>query len=153
MSKIELIMQRDRGALKPADPYSEESMASIPAGTDLLVSVTSPRQLKFTKMVHATLHHVCKNHPDFRTVEDLKMELKIRARMVTPFAGVNPRTGQPMIYWVPESTSFHAMDEVRFRQVWEMWKAIICSDIIPGIGDEALEAEALASLSRSNSSS
>jgi hypothetical protein len=151
MSKIELIMQRDRGALKPSEPHSEELMASIPAATDLLVSVTSPRQLKFTKMVHATLNAVCKNHPDFRTVEDLKMELKIRSRMMSPFAGVNPRTGQPMIYWVPESTSFHAMDEIRFRQVWEQWKAIICSDIIPGIGNDELEAEALASLSRSSS--
>lgn len=144
-------MQRDRGALKPADPYSDELLAGIPHGTDLVVTVESPRQVKFSKMVHATLAAVARNHPDFRTVEDLKRELKIRSRMMSPIAGVDRRTGKPMIYWELQSVSFHSMDELEFRRVWGLWKDIIAREIIPGIDNDALEAEALASLSRSSS--
>lgn len=136
MSGMQLILRRKGLGWFPADPVSEDRTVGVPAGSDTLFTASMPRNLKQLKAVHILLKKVADNHPQFTTVEALKRELKVRCKMFDPFVGANGK-----LYFALRSIAVEAMDQIEFTAVWEQWKRVIVTEILPGISDEALVAE------------
>lgn len=134
------VTKSGRGFL-PADEHSADVFSRIPPNTTIVISGKVPRNAKQLAAIHILLRRVADNHPNFVSVEALKRELKIRSRMFDPIVGAN---GQ--LYYVMRSIAFEDMDQAEFAAVWQQWRYIIATDILPGLSDADLAREILEAL-------
>ena len=148
---VEVVMHRRGLALYPVDPASEELSMKVTSERPVMANVYQPRNAKFSAMVHAVLWKVVQNSDDFDTVDELKKYLKVRSKMFSMYAGVNPYTGKPQTFMQLDSVALHAMDEIEFKGVWDKWLAIILTEVLPGIDPDVLLVHAARELSPARS--
>lgn len=152
----EIVMVREKGHLVPRDPYSHDVVMALQPGKDVFVDVRQARNPKQHKLLFALLHKVAATDPKGRSVDELLRDLKIAAGMATPVVKVhtNPRTGAAIVdpatgapkvttYLVLESLAFQSMDQARFREVFDRFVGLLCTDVLPGTGRDRLLAEVL----------
>lgn len=82
------------------------------------------------------LHLIVQNHPDFLDTDDLKQQLKIKARMFSP--RIN-KSGA--VEYVLESTSTTDMDHIVFSARMKRMRYIIQNEILDGVTDDQVLAE------------
>jgi len=138
---MKMVLVRSGRGLLPADEHSEDILRGIPHEAQIIADVKVPRNARQLRFIHVLLRKVADNHPDFVSVEALKRELKIRARMFDPIVGAN---GQ--LFYTLRSIAFEEMDQAEFAQVWEQWRRIIVTEIVPGMSDAGLQREILEAL-------
>lgn len=130
-------MRREGNRLAPVDPISEEDLATVPLGKDVLVTVKSPRNLRQFRLAWALAKKVsdaCEFLPDSETAMDW---LKIKARHVKIIQ--DPRTQQVAI--IPKSIAFASLSQDAFKRVFDRMVYVVCAEIVPGLDEGKLRAE------------
>jgi hypothetical protein len=144
---IEIAMQRSGARLVPVDQFSTEDLLRIPPDRDVLVRVSSPRNMKLMRFMWALADKVADACDGLHDKDDAMDMLKIKARHVKYIA--DPRTGAMQI--VPKSlakTDGAALSRLANRMVY-----IVCSEIVPSLDESALRAEILAMIAGPDQSS
>ena len=154
---------------KPLLDHAIELADHKPLGTIILKRAQADAELKpgydhdwaeiTAKATPAECVKVAATDPKGRSVDELLRDLKIAAGMATPVVKVHthPRTGAPIVdpdtgapkvttYLVLESLAFQSMDQARFREVFDRFVGLLCTDVLPGTGRDRLLAEVLETL-------
>jgi hypothetical protein len=121
--------------LVPTDVMSDELLASVPDGKDVLVTVRRARNPKHHKLLWALLKKVVENTdkwPDERALLD---SLKLATGLFEARIAFN---GVP--FAVPASISFAAMDQTRFAEWFDKAVAVLARDVL-NVAPDALRAE------------
>lgn len=139
----ELIMRREGQALRARDPHSHELLMGITAGVDVMARVTQPRNPAQHRLVWALVKLIADNHPDYSNPAEVMRHLKMLAGLVNEFPGVNPRTGEAMIYYEVQSLSWATMDQIRFSQVFPSLMHAAVKHMLPGITSDTVHSEIL----------
>lgn len=130
----ELIMVRLNGIARPADELSEDRFWSIPNRSEFVARVRAPRNLKHLKWVHVLLAKIAKGTE--QSPEEIKRDLKRYSGQYREFIS---RHGE--VFYELESISPEAMDEVRWREVWEQWRRVIIERHLPAIADPTIREQ------------
>lgn len=138
---MKVVVRSDGRGLFPRDAHSADVISRMSKTTDAACDISQPRNLQQLRFIYATLKTIADNHPELHSVEAVKKELKVRSRMFDPFVS---RDGK--LYFALRSTSFEKMDQSEFALVWEQWRGIIVSELLPGITDDQLALEIMGSL-------
>lgn len=126
-------MRSDGRGLFPRDPHSADVIKGMSRSEDALCTVSQPRNLKQLRFIYAMFKLIAEHHNELHNVEAVKKELKIRSKMFDPFVGADGK-----LYFALRSISFDQMDQSEFSQVWDQWRHIIVSELLPGISDDDL---------------
>lgn len=130
-------MRRNGTRLVPVDQFSADDLVRVPQDRDVLVRVSSPRNMKLMRFMWALADKVADACEGLHDKDDAMDMLKIKARHVKYIT--DPRTGAVQI--VPKSlakTDGAALSRLANRMVY-----IVCSDIIPTLDEGTLRAEIL----------
>lgn len=133
----ELIMRRVGNRLAANCPMSEDDLAHVPTGKDLIVTVKAPRNPRQHRLAWALankLSDCCDFLPDAESAMDY---LKIKARHVKIVH--DPRTGNA--YIVPKSIAFASVDQTAFSRLFNRMVWVVCNEIVPGLDESALRNE------------
>lgn len=131
----ELFMRKVNGKLEVSNHISAEDFARLPAGKDLRVKVTVPRNPKLEQKMWVLARMVA-DACDWLHDKDDGMEwLKIRARYCKFMT--NPMTGHLII--VPKSLT--ELDGPAQSRLFERMVYVTCTEIIPGINEGDLRGE------------
>lgn len=143
-----LMMQWQGGALHPATPADERACERFRSGHWYKVNATNSRNPGHHRKAFALINLIFDSQERFATLEDLLVDLKIRAGWYTEHIRTPPdhnalkyiervadriggRVGgklakaarllreQAAIVYVPKSISFDAMDQTEFEQFYE----------------------------------
>ncbi len=120
-----------------ADEPTAEAMRKYKVGDTYRAEVVKPRNIAMHRRYWALVTLCYQNSEQFSSTEQLHEYLKIRAGHCSQI--VSKTTGE--IFLVPKSIAFSEMDEVEFLEFWKRITDVICSEIIPGLDNEALELE------------
>lgn len=113
MSDLDARVFVKRGnSLVPADIMSDELLAQIRDGREVMVTIRRARNPKHHRLLFAALRKVVDNTDRWPSEEVLLDELKLATGLAE--VRVNLLTGKP--YAVPASISFAAMDQTRFGE-------------------------------------
>ena len=121
--------------LAPSDFMSDEFLASIPQGKEVLVKIRRARNVKHHRKLFALLNKVKDNSDQWPSVDVLLDELKL----ATGLAEVRVNTLTKKAYAVPASISFASMAQDQFAAWYE--QAIVIAARAIGTTPEALESE------------
>ncbi len=136
-----LVMRRGE-FLIPCGPIDGERIRDLPAGKPLRIEVRQPKRSNpQIRLYWALLGVVCENLDQNIKPETLHEWLKMRLGMT---AEVRLRSGE--VQEVPRSVAFDKLEHAEFTAYFDRVKALLVSQIIPGVKSEVLEREALAML-------
>jgi hypothetical protein len=130
-------MHCDGRVLVPIDDFSEAALLKR-AGKDMMAKLHVPRSLKHNAWAHKLFSLVADNHPQYQTIDAVKLQLKLR---MGAFDAVITPSGKTV--YIPHSTDFHSMDEEAFREFMRHALRIICTELLPGIEQEDIAMEIL----------
>lgn len=132
MSKRPLFFRRTLRGLEPSDRGAEDAVSKISIGDVVRADIKRPRNTRQHRLYWALLGAVADNLPDDVTAEVLHDVVKLRTGHYTV---VRTRRGEVQI---PGSIAFGKMDQAEFDAFFERVLKLMDTDIIPGIGSEAL---------------
>lgn len=132
-----ILMFRRGTFLMPVSPADCAYVQDYPAGKQLRVRITQPRNVKANRLYWAMLQLVRDNLDNPPSIESLHAAVKMRLGYTVP---IKTRLG---IIEVPGSIAFDKMDEATFRDFLERFKDFIRAEVIPGLHSDAFEREAL----------
>lgn len=142
-------MRRQGARLIPIDEIGADDLVRVPANRDVLVKITSHRNMKLFRFLWALASKVADACDHLHDREDAMDELKIRVRHVKYIT--NPVTGEVRI--VPKSLT--KLDGPGLSRLADRMVYVICRDIVPGLSQETLRSEIMAMIegpANSNSS-
>lgn len=95
-----------------------------------------PRNLAFHRKFFAALKLVYEAQGRYATEDDLLDAVKI----ATGHAEVH-HVKKGLAVYRTKSISFAKMDEKAFRQFWDKFVLFVCTEVLPGVEDQELEAQ------------
>lgn len=122
--------------LVPADDDAALALQPIGQGEIVGVRFSKARNPRFHRKYRGlvrTVFQACGGQ--WRSVEDLHVELKIRTGMYREHV-----TAAGELVYVPDSTAFDKMDETRFNAFYDGVIKLICSEVVPGLDEVDLRA-------------
>lgn len=140
-------MRRQGAKLIPVDDIAADDLVRVPANRDVMVKITSSRNMKLMRFLWALASKVADACDHLHDREDAMDELKIRVRHVKYIT--NPATGEVRI--VPKSLT--KLDGPGLSRLADRMVFVICRDIVPGLNEETLRAEIMAMIDGTNSNS
>jgi hypothetical protein len=140
-------MRRQGARLVPVDEISADDLVRVPANRDVLVKITSHRNMKLFRLLWVLASKVAEACDHLHDREDAMDELKIRVRYVKYIT--NPITGEVRI--VPKSLS--KLDGPGLSRLADRMVYVICRDIVPGLSESTLRAEIMSTIEGPNSNS
>lgn len=138
MHKVTLV-KRLKG-LYPTDEYAEETLRSIGQGEIVAVTIVRPRNVQFHRKFFAMLQIILANQSYYKSMGDL---LDICKLSIGHYRTVMTQQG---LVKLPKSISFASMDDVEFADFYRKACDWICSEVIPGLRQQDLDAEVEAEL-------
>lgn len=144
---LEIAMRRQGARLIPVDDIAADDLVRVPANRDVMVKITSSRNMKLMRFLWALASKVADACDHLHDREDAMDELKIRVRHVKYIT--NPATGEVRI--VPKSLT--KLDGPGLSRLADRMVFVICRDIVPGLNEETLRAEIMAMIDGTNSNS
>ena len=129
-------MRRQGLRLLPVSKVDEDALEEIPEHKDLSVTITRHRSNKQHRFFWAILQKVCENHDVYQRGEQLLLFLKIRLGYVEEV-----RFHGDQVWWVAQSISFNAMDQIEFKKFFDAAMDVITTEIIPGLNSQELIEE------------
>ena len=133
-------MYRRGETLVPADRMAAEDLAKLPLGRPVAVEAKRARSVQHNRLFFALLRKVVENM-DGVTENALRSWLKVQLGYVEHMP-----LGFGRSYAAPSSMSFDAMPQDEFNAFFDKSVALICSEVIPGLGKPELLAEVEAML-------
>ena len=137
---VALLMHRRGETLVPADRMAAEDLAKLPLGRSIAVEAKRARSVQHNRLFFALLRKVVENM-DGVTENALRSWLKVQLGYVEHMP-----LGFGRSYAAPSSMSFDAMPQDEFNAFFDKSVALICSEVIPGLGKPELLAEVEAML-------
>jgi len=130
------------GAFRPPDMDDEgaEIMRNIPDGTEVRLSWTRPRNIRFHNKFFAMLGIILKNQEHYKSMDELKQVCKLRIGHVHI---VQTPRGEER--W-PKRMNFQSMDETEFSAFYDRAVDWVLSEVIPGLQRQHLDTEVEAEL-------
>ena len=125
-----------QGKLVPADVMSEELLAGIGEGREVLVSIRRARNVKHHRMLFALLRKVRDNSEQWDSDQALLDDLKLATGLFE--TRVNLVTKKA--YAVPGSISFASMSQDAFRAWFDQVLVVLATNVLGCTTDE-LRAE------------
>lgn len=135
----EIIMRKVKGKLEPMTEMAADDLVHVPADVDLFVTVRTRRNPNQHKLFWALCQKLSDNCDFLHDTEDAATYLKFKCRHVHVI--VNNKTGESIV--VPKSISYASMPQAQFDRFFKRAVYVICTEIIPGLSQEALQAEIL----------
>lgn len=134
-----------QGKLVPADVMSEELLAGIGEGREVLVSIRRARNVKHHRMLFALLRKVRDNSEQWDSDQALLDDLKLATGLFE--TRVNLVTKKA--YAVPGSISFASMSQDAFRVWFDQVLVVLATNVLGCTTDELrAEIEAIVEPSR-----
>ena len=131
-----VLRKKDDGFFESADEQSDEVLKKLKPNEMFFVKLWKPRNLPHHRKFFALINLVCKHKPEFST-DSLIQIVKIGTGH---FDVVD--LGNDLIYRIPKSISFAAMDNFEFDQFYKNAVLFICEKILP-MSSHVLEQEIL----------
>lgn len=135
-----ILMFRRGSQLHPVGALDTESVMRLPAGKPLRVKVTLARNIPQHRLYWAMLQLVCDNLDQPVQREALHEWIKLKLGYSVE---IKAKSGTVL---VPSSIAFDKMDQPTFQAFFREAVDLVATQIIPGVGKPALEAEARAML-------
>ncbi|MGI9249899.1 MAG: DUF1367 family protein [Pseudohongiellaceae bacterium] len=150
-------------------PESNEWLQKQKPGKQFKVQMKASRNPDHHRKAFAMFKLVMDNHPTYQTIDDVLVEMKVRAghynefiksgnskvakylrEMVGAFVPdeddqermikmIDQLEHQAKMVYIPKSISFDSMGQEEFEEIYEAWIPIACNMI--GVEDEELRAE------------
>ena len=136
---MEALWLKQGNGLFPADQATQALFDGCKNGGYVRTDMPrQPRNGDHHRLMMAMLQKVVEHtHPRFCDIEDLMDWLKLKSGMVKE---IDVKPGLVKIRF--KSISFSTMDQLKFKAVSEQWRAIICSELMPGTDPEDLLKDA-----------
>lgn len=134
----ELLMVKLEDGLHPTDSDGYSAIRQVPENSILKVNFSVPRNVRQLRLYHAMIKLVFEHQKEprqYATTEHLREGINIA---LGHFHHVkNPITG--MVYQVPNSVSFGAMDQISFNEYFQAFKDFVCNEILPRVQNRDLD--------------
>lgn len=132
-----LTFTRTLSGLAPTDDAATRRLQRIPLGNTVQVTVASQRRHKSLARWWVLCGLIYQNSDQFGSAEQVSDLLKIMSGHCSTI--VSKATGE--IYLIPKSISFAAIPEDEFQEIWLRAIKAVCTDIIPGLEEQAVQDE------------
>ena len=143
----ELFLTRTMNGLEARDQDAVHALRKLKLGTVVRATITKPRSLAHHRRFFAMLQTVWQACGDWKSTEELLIELKFRVGHVERQKVLDRATGEEIAEIItPRSISFAEMDDTEFREFTERCIRVICDEMVPGLDDQALRDEVLRSV-------
>lgn len=127
MSDIDARLFRRRdGVLVPVDRAARDWLSTLDDNRAVMVSVRRPRNPDHHRLLFALLNLVVESTDKWPDVDTLLHDLKLATGLVEKH--VNGITGEIVVR--PQSISFAAMDQKRFRQWFDRATFLIAAEVL-----------------------
>ena len=136
-SEYPVMMQRVGSALRPCASLDEDAVRAFPAGKQVRVRITTPRNVGRHRLYWDMLKLIAENLDPSPTKEILHEAVKFRLGYTTPL-----KFASGEIVEIPGSIAFDKMDEPAFGEFFSRFKDLLATSILPGVNSDVLEAEA-----------
>ena len=164
---MKMYMKKTLRGLEPSNRTSEEEMQKLKAGTEVMVTVTQPRNLKFHQKFFAMLNLVFSNQSDYVKFDDMREDLAIMVGHTNERASKIPlpeshrvvaealrERGDRLSLAAAQiienahktritaaSISFAKMDNIAFEAFFSSTVDAIAANVIPGLDRDDLRRE------------
>lgn len=135
MSQVTLV--RTISGLAAGDEPATKLLQRWKLGEERVADVRKERLNKNLARWFVLCRMVYENSDMFASEKVVHQHLKVKAGHA--IAVTNKATGETWLY--PDSISFARLDEDEFQAVWQRAVAYVCSDIIPGLEEQAVQDE------------
>jgi len=136
MKAGELYFAKAGDRLVAADEDAALALHGIGQGEIVGLRFSRARNPAFNRKYRALVRHVYQAaHGQWRSVEDLHVELKVRCGLYTEHL-----TARGELIYVPDSTAFDRMDETTFSKFYDDVIRLICAEVVPGLDEADLRA-------------
>lgn len=126
---MRLLLRKGRGSfLAPVDELSQTELGKIGAGEVVSVTIKKARNPKLNALYWSLVHKVFDNQERYASVDELHDAVKLAAGASKVLLLLD---GTEVL--VPDSTSFDAMDELRFREFFKRACDVIAWKFLPEI--------------------
>jgi hypothetical protein len=134
------VVKKDFGFF-PVNDNDQEVCKKFADGEVYRCEIKKPRNLKFHRKFFALLQYVFENQEKYDTVEDLRVEIELKAGNYTEHI-----TTKGKLIYIPKSIAFEKMDNVEFEALYNKAIDVVLKDFINGTKEEieAQEQEILA---------
>lgn len=137
----EVLLMREGSKLAACDPVSAEAIERIGHKEQVKATIVRIRNPRHHAKFFVMLSEVFKNQSKHATLEDLLSAVKIGIGHCT-WVSITLR-GLPVTVAIPKSISWAKMGQTSFEQFYNRAVEYILADILPGLGNEELEARVL----------
>lgn len=120
------LFRRSGAALVPVDRAARDWLDAQPEGRALMVSVRKPRNPDHHRLLFALLNLVVQSTDKWPDVDTLLHDLKLATGLIEKH--INGITGEIVVR--PQSISFAAMDQARFRQWFDRATFLISAEVL-----------------------
>lgn len=131
-----VFMRRQLGSLRPVDPASAEALERIPAGQDVRVEITRPRNIQHHRKFFALLNAIFPHQSVYPTHKSFRAAMTVALGF-----GETYKLGDGRTIIIPGSISFDKMDQAEFEQFYDRAVELIVTRILPGVGRADLNRE------------
>lgn len=135
-----ILMFRRGSQLHPVGALDTESVMNLPVGKPLRVKVTMARNAGQHRLYFAMLQLICDNMDQPINRDHLHEWVKIKLGYAVT---IKSKSGVQII---PGSIAWDKMDQPAFAEYFRKAVDLVCAEMIPGIGKQALINEARAML-------
>jgi hypothetical protein len=132
--KLNLVIGKQRRIGGVNEPDVEQ-LRKLPIGTLLPVQLKKPRSAANHRRFFALCQFIVDNHPRFDTVEQVLLELKIRAGHYDEHI-----TQEGEVIFVPRSISYEEMEELDFGSFFQKSVHAVCTQLLPDVPRPVLSA-------------
>jgi len=146
MAKRYIYMKREGKTLVPADAKSEEMLAKVPEGRELMVKTITARNVKQHRLFWVVAGIIADNSLDYEDAEHVVEQIKISTGHVDRRAFYLPELKQFIWREQGKSIAFQSMPQEEFAEFFKKALDVIMVDIIPGLDSEDLKQEVAESL-------
>ena len=137
---VKILVARKLTGLFPVDETGEVVIRKFTPGEVVSIDVKRPRNVAFHRKFFAMLHIILQNQDAYKSVDDLLEVCNLRTGHCHT---VLTKDGEVKI---TDSISFAAMDQDAFNNFYNRACAWVCSEVIPGLSQQDLDAEVAAQL-------
>ena len=133
--RLDLVLT-PRRAIVPATDDDAQLLRLVRPGELLPCDITKRRNARHHRKLRALIRFVADNHPKFDSCADVERFLKYRTGHCREFV-----TEQGCVLLEMLSTSFRDMDELAFSAWAEQARAVIFTELFPGIPEGVVDRE------------
>jgi len=140
-------LRRSALGLVADDDDARNALRKLKLGDVVRAEIVKPRSVRYHRRFFGMLNTVWQACGDWKSVDELLVELKFRTGLVDRQKVIDRQTGEELAEIItPQSIAFHAMSEDDFREFVERAIRVICDEMVPGLDDSVLREEVLRSV-------